>query len=97
MTPSTVTLGKGTWSFPDLKTVMAKATPLRSGDELARVTAHSAEERVAAKLVLSEVPLADFLAYPLAPYEDDEVTRQIVDSNDAQAFSLLKNKINLLH
>jgi ethanolamine ammonia-lyase large subunit len=66
---------------------MAKATPFRSGDELAGVAATSAQERVAAQYVRSEVPLPDLLAQPLIPYEEDEITRLIVDSHDAAAFA----------
>jgi ethanolamine ammonia-lyase large subunit len=66
---------------------MAKATPRRSGDELAGVAAESAEERVAAQLCLADVPLAHFLQEPLVPYEDDEITRLIVDTHDAEAFA----------
>ncbi len=66
---------------------MAKATPRRSGDELAGVAAASAEERVAAQLCLAEVPLVRFREELLIPYEDDEVTRLIVDTHDAAAFA----------
>ena len=61
---------------------MAKATPLRSGDELAGMAAGSAEERVAAQLCLADVPLKLFLDEPLVPYETDEVTRLIIDTHD---------------
>jgi len=73
--------------FDSLRELMAKATPHRSGDELAGVAAESAEERVAAQLCLAEVPLAHFLEESLIPYEDDEVTRLIVDTHDAEAFA----------
>lgn len=66
---------------------MAKATPRRSGDELAGVAAASAEERVAAQICLAEVPLKQFLSEPLVPYETDEVTRLILDEHDAAAFA----------
>lgn len=66
---------------------MAKSTPKRSGDELAGVAAASAEERIAAQLCLAEVPLARFLEELLIPYEEDEVTRLIVDTHDAVAFA----------
>ena len=65
---------------------MAKASPRRSGDELAGVAAVDAEERAAAQWALSEVPLADFLREPVVPYETDEVTRLIFDGHDAVAF-----------
>jgi len=75
------------WTYPDLKTLMAKASPLRSGDVLAGLAAESAEENVLAKMSLADVPLKRFLAEPLVPYEDDEVTRLILDSHDASAFA----------
>lgn len=81
-----VQLGRESWSFPDLKTLMAKATPLRSGDQLAGVAALSMEERVAAQMCLAEVPLQAFLDEPLIPPEIDEVTRLILDRHDAEAF-----------
>jgi ethanolamine ammonia-lyase large subunit len=76
-----------TWSFADLKTLLARATPRRSGDELAGIAAASEEERIAARFALAELPLAAFLNEALVPYEDDEVTRLIVDSHDAAAFA----------
>ena len=82
-----ITLGDTSYSFRDLKDVMAKATPLRSGDELAGIAAHSMEERIAAKMCLADVPLIQFLEEPLIPYEDDEVTRLIIDTHDKEAFS----------
>lgn len=85
------TLGGQTWTFPDLKTVLAKASPARSGDDLAGVSATSREERVAARVVLADVPLKDFLQEPFVPYEDDEVTRLILDSHDRGAFSLVSS------
>ncbi|HMQ29863.1 MAG TPA: ethanolamine ammonia-lyase subunit EutB [Chloroflexaceae bacterium] len=83
----TQTLGGRTYSFGDLKTLLAKATPERSGDQLAGVAAASAEERVAAQLCLADVPLAALLAEPLIPYEEDEVTRLILDTHDRAAFA----------
>ena len=70
-----------------LKTLLAKATPQRSGDELAGIAAASAAERVAAQMDLADVPLQRFLAEPLIPYESDEVTRLICDSHDPAAFA----------
>lgn len=81
------TLGRSRYSFATLGELMAKATPLRSGDVLAGVAADTAEERVAAQLCLADVALADFLAEPLISYESDEVTRLIMDSHDAAAFA----------
>jgi ethanolamine ammonia-lyase large subunit len=77
--------------FPDLRTLLAKATPARAGDELAGVAAGSAEERVAAQMALADVPLADFLSEAVVPYEADEVTRLIVDTHDASAFDLVRH------
>ncbi len=72
--------------FPDLKTLLAKAAPPRSGDQLAGLAAASAEERVAAQMELAQVPLKRFLAEPLIPYETDEVTRLICDGHSNPAF-----------
>ena len=79
-------IGQHTWVFSDLKDLMAKATPRRSGDMLAGIAAGSAEESVAARMALADVPLQDFLLKPLVPYETDEVTRLIVDTHDEAAF-----------
>lgn len=76
-----------TWRFAHLRELMAKATPLRSGDELAGLAATNAEERVIAQMALAEVPLSQFLQEPLIPYEDDAVTRLILDQHDAAAFA----------
>jgi len=70
-----------------LRELMAKASPARSGDELAGIAAASAEERARAQMALADVPLQRFLAAPLIPYESDEVTRLICDSHDAAAFA----------
>lgn len=80
-------VGGQTWRFTDLKALMAKATPARSGDVLAGVAASSDVERVAAQMALAELPLKHFLSEAVIPYEADEVTRLIVDSHDAQAFA----------
>src|SRR5450830_509028 len=80
-------VGSKTYLFRDLKDVMAKATPARSGDYLAGVAAGSAEERVAAQMTLAELPLATFLNEALVPYDEDEVTRLILDTHDATAFA----------
>ena len=80
-------VGSRRHSFGSLRELMAKATPLRSGDALAGLAASTAEERVAAQLCLADVPLRQFLEEPLIPYETDEVTRLIVDSHDAAAFA----------
>lgn len=81
------TQGSRTWQFKNLAEVMAKATPARSGDRLAGVMAMTAEERVVAQMTLAEVPLKTFLQDLLIPYEDDEITRLIIDSHDARAFA----------
>ena len=75
------------WRFPDLKTLLARATPLRSGDVLAGVAAGSAAERVAAQMALADLPLAAFLDEAVVPYEADEVTRLLVDRRDAAALA----------
>lgn len=72
--------------FADLKTLMAKATPARSGDYLAGVAATSAEERVAAQMALADIPLKHFLNEALIPYENDEVTRLILDTHNNHRF-----------
>ncbi|MRS97916.1 ethanolamine ammonia-lyase subunit EutB [Ralstonia pickettii] len=72
--------------FKDLKTLLAKASPARSGDYLAGLGAASEAERMAARMALADVPLSTFLNEALIPYEQDEVTRLIVDRHDAQAF-----------
>ena len=81
------TVAQHTYCFPDLKSVMAKATPARSGDYLAGVAAETAAERMAARMCLAEVPLKRFLEELLIPYEADEVTRLIVDTHNAAAFA----------
>ncbi|CAN7613253.1 ethanolamine ammonia-lyase subunit EutB [Caballeronia sp. LjRoot31] len=81
------TIGLRTYRFDDLKTLLAKASPLRSGDQLAGVTADTEEERVAAKMALAQVPLRTFLNEAVIPYESDEVTRLIIDDHSPQAFA----------
>ena len=72
--------GTTRWAFGSLADVMAKATPPRSGDMLAGIAASCAEENVAAKLCLADVPLRRFLEEALIPYESDEITRLILDA-----------------
>ena len=79
-------LGSRSYVFADLKSLMAKASPLRSGDCLSGVAAATSEERIAAALILAEVPLKRFLYEPLIPYEEDEVTRVILDDHQPVAF-----------
>jgi ethanolamine ammonia-lyase large subunit len=82
-------IGGQTWQFADLKDLLAKASPLRSGDVLAGIAAESHAQRMAARCCLAELPLSAFLAECVIPYEDDEVTRLIVDTHDRQAFARL--------
>src|SRR5579883_3251979 len=81
------TIDSRRYTFRDLTTLLAKATPLRSGDQLAGIAAASGEERVAAQYALADLPLATFLSETVVPYEDDEVTRLIVDTHDKRAFA----------
>jgi ethanolamine ammonia-lyase large subunit len=81
------TIGSERHVFPDLATLLAKASPKRSGDMLAGIAARSGEERVAAQYALADLPLATFLAAPTVPYETDEVTRLIIDTHDAAALA----------
>ena len=81
------TIGVRGYRFDSLRELMAKATPLRSGDLLAGIAAATAEERMAARLALAEVPLRRFLEEPLIGYEIDDVTRLIIDTHDAKAFA----------
>jgi len=79
----------GRYIFSDLKEVLAKASPARSGDDLAGLSAESGAQRVVARAVLADVPLTRFLEEPLIPYEVDEVTRLICDSHERAAFAPL--------
>src|SRR5262245_15978119 len=81
-----ITLRNRRYSFADLREVMAKASPRRSGDDLAGSAAESDAHRIAARTVLADVPLTRFLEELLIPYESDEVTRLIIDTHDAEAF-----------
>jgi len=80
-------IGGMVWRFDSLRELMAKASPARSGDYLAEVAASSDAERAAAQMALADVPLKRFLNEALIPYEQDEVTRLIVDSHDLAAFA----------
>ena len=80
-------IGNTRYTFADLRDLLAKATPLRSGDVLAGVAAESAEQRVAAQYALADLALERFCEEAVVPYEDDEVTRLIVDSHDTEAFA----------
>jgi len=83
------TVGARRYTFADLKTLLAKATPRRSGDALAGLMAESGEERVAAQFALADLPLSTLLNEAVVPYEDDEVTRLIIDSHDKAAFAAI--------
>jgi ethanolamine ammonia-lyase large subunit len=85
--PFAVSLGSTRFAFADLKQLLAKASPARAGDRLAGIAAATAEEGVAARMALADVPLKRILAEPLIPYEEDEVTRLILDRHDAPAFA----------
>jgi ethanolamine ammonia-lyase large subunit len=80
-------IGSRRYTFSGLRELLAKATPLRSGDVLAGVAAGSAEERVAAQYALADLPLQHFCEEQVVPYETDDVTRLIVDTHDAEAFA----------
>lgn len=80
-----------TYRFEDLKTLLAKASPLRSGDVLAGVAAESEIERAAARFALADVPLVRFLAEAVVPYENDDITRLIIDTHDAEVFSPIRH------
>jgi ethanolamine ammonia-lyase large subunit len=81
------TIGHRRYTFCDLKTLLAKASPARSGDQLAGVAAETGEERVAAQYALADLPLTTFLNEAVVPYERDEVTRLILDTHDHHAFT----------
>jgi ethanolamine ammonia-lyase large subunit len=85
--PYAHTISAHSYYFNSLKDLLAKASPLRSGDQLAGVAAAYAQERVAAQMALADVPLKAFLNEVIVPYETDEVTRLILDTHDAAAFA----------
>lgn len=82
--PYVHTIGLRRYQFDDLRTLLARAGPARSGDRLAGIMAATAQERVAAQMALAEVSLTRFLSEVIIPYEDDEVTRLIIDTHTAQ-------------
>jgi ethanolamine ammonia-lyase large subunit len=82
-------IGATSYVFDDLRDLLAKATPPRSGDRLAGVAADSAEQMIAARMALASVPLKQFLTETVVPYEDDEVTRLIVDTHDVAGFAAI--------
>jgi ethanolamine ammonia-lyase large subunit len=79
------------YRFDNLKMLLAKASPYRTGDVLAGVCAESYEERVAAQIALVDVPLKTFLNEAVIPYEQDEITRLIIDGHDIEAFNLINS------
>ncbi|MGY2001786.1 ethanolamine ammonia-lyase subunit EutB [Blastococcus sp. SYSU DS1024] len=87
MTVRRTTLGGHTYEFPSLSDLLARATPARSGDVLAGCAAESAAQRVAAQTVLADLPLATFLEEQVVGYDEDEVTRLILDTHDPAAFA----------
>jgi len=84
-------IGNRRYTFESLRELLAKATPLRSGDVLAGIAAESAEERVAAQCALADVTLSRFCEEAVVPYETDDVTRLIVDTHDAEAFAPVRS------
>jgi len=80
-------VGANRFAFPDLKTLLSKAGPMRSGDLLAGVAAESEAERMAAKMALADLPMRRFLEDPVIPPDNDEVSRLILSQHDAAAFS----------
>src|SRR5437667_2432156 len=81
------TIDATSYVFENLRDLLAKATPPRSGDRLAGIAAESAEQMIAARIALADIPLKQFLLEPVIPYEDDEITRLILDTHSAQAFA----------
>ena len=79
------------YHFPDIRTVMAKANEEKSGDRLAGIAAENAAERVAAKVVVSNLTLADLRNNPAVPYESDEVTRIIQDDVNETVYTQIRN------
>jgi ethanolamine ammonia-lyase large subunit len=80
-------VGSRVYRFADLKSLLAKATPARTGDRLAGIAAETAEERVAAQMTLAQLPLAEFLNVAVVDYDSDDITRLIIDGHDAGAFA----------
>jgi ethanolamine ammonia-lyase large subunit len=81
------TIGNRRYAFSDLKMLLARASPFRSGDQLAGLSAETNEERIAAQYALADLPLAAFLHEHVISYETDEVTRLIIDKHDREAFA----------
>src|SRR3974390_1906099 len=87
----TATVGSTHHTFRDLKELMAKASPPRSGDELAGIAEATGKELVAAQMALADLPLTTFLQDHVVPYESDEVTRLILGGHDAMAFARISH------
>src|SRR6476660_1149690 len=85
------TINATSYAFDNLRDLLAKATPPRSGDRLAGIAADSAERTIAARIALADIPLKQFLHETVIPYEDDEITRLIIDTNDASAFAAISS------
>ncbi|MHB8873051.1 MAG: ethanolamine ammonia-lyase subunit EutB [Myxococcaceae bacterium] len=85
------TIRGSTYTFTTVKEVLAKANPPKSGDDLAGISARDAVERVAARAVLSELTLEELRNNPVVPYEEDELTRMVEDTLDAQAFAAVRS------
>ncbi|TGM33647.1 ethanolamine ammonia-lyase subunit EutB [Leptospira biflexa] len=86
-----IVIGKKTYQFQDLKQVLAKASPLRSGDQLSGIAAADQKERIAAQMVLADIYLSDFLNVELIPSDIDEVTRLILTSHDKVSFQTISH------
>src|SRR3979490_1592537 len=85
------TIDATSYVFDDLRELLAKATPPRSGDRLAGIAADSAEQMIAARIAMADVPLKQFLHETVIPYEDDEITRLIIDTHAASAFAAISS------
>src|SRR5450631_317034 len=85
------TIDATTYVFDDLRDLLARATPPRSGDRLAGIAADSAEQMIAARIALADVPLKQFLQETVVAYEDDEITRLIIDTHDMSAFAAISS------
>ncbi|MFI0432407.1 MAG: ethanolamine ammonia-lyase subunit EutB [Candidatus Nanopelagicales bacterium] len=91
MTSRRSTFDRRSYTFPDLRALLAAASPARSGDELAGIAAADGAHRAAAQLCLADVRLDEVLAEPVVPYEEDDVTRLILDGHDVGAFAPIRN------
>ena len=89
--PFTHTVDGETYVFEDLKTLLAKASPARSGDALAGLAAETEQQRIAARMALADLPLRHFLTEEVIPYQQDEITRLILDTHDELAFAPLRH------